>query len=196
MTWGASAPIRVRVVTQVEKRWRHGYDASTDVNTPRHIHLTSASIRTQQRRGKWRLQGWKRTRFVDITHRLWNSALSTVYWDRNKFLKLPLSTHARVQNNNFVLWKFFHSKGRTYVTSFYGIAYVTNPYHVSQELGDSYMPHSKVRIMEWMRLWWVGHAACIERDRNGWRTCSEVQLQWKGALQLGIFLGDVHILQI
>jgi hypothetical protein len=31
---GASAPIRVRVVTQVEKRWRHGYDASTDVNTP------------------------------------------------------------------------------------------------------------------------------------------------------------------
>jgi hypothetical protein len=34
MTWGAAAPIRMRVVTQMETQWRHSDDASTDVSNP------------------------------------------------------------------------------------------------------------------------------------------------------------------
>jgi hypothetical protein len=42
------APIRMRIVTQVKTPWRHRNDASTDVSNPRHMQLTSASIRTRQ----------------------------------------------------------------------------------------------------------------------------------------------------
>jgi hypothetical protein len=74
----AHAPIRVPAVTQVEKRWRHSNDASTDVNTPA---TCTSRVRqyAQQWRGKWRLQGagGGRTRSADLNPRLLNDALST-----------------------------------------------------------------------------------------------------------------------